>query len=215
MRRKDRGSSSLVRVVETVHLEVLCSTLADLSVSDVNSLYLRVSESIWRASHTLCTSSQIMIRDRPTNLMCCWHLHRGKRRELVYGTARLADGVTGVLASVDVAIGLCTMWRALVEQSSTPQMIGCPSRFRCLARFEHRTGRLLQQNACLPASELSRTALAIVGLVQKGQSRFAWSGQPVGGVTSSQPSLRKSAWQPGYTLMQWNAVDTVCQYGAE
>jgi hypothetical protein len=70
-------------------LERLCSILADLSVSDVKWPYLRVSESfLARVSqtHTLRTSSQIMIGDRLTDLMCCWHLHRGKRRELEYGT---------------------------------------------------------------------------------------------------------------------------------
>jgi hypothetical protein len=169
MRRKDRGSSSLVRVGGKGTLERLCSTLADLSVSDVKSPYLRVSESIWRASHTLCTSSQIMIRDRLTNLMCCWHLHRGKRGELVYGTARLADGVAGVLASVDVAIGLCTMWRALVEQTSTPQMIGCPQ------GSDAQQGLNIGLDGYCSKMLASRTALAIVGLAQKGQSRFAWS----------------------------------------
>ena len=122
-----------------------------VSVSDVKSPYLRVSESFWRASHTLRTSSQIMIRDRPTNLMCCWHLHRGKRRELEYGTARLANSITGVLASVDVAIGLCTMWRAMVEHAPDDRM---PSRFKLQrpSKVEHRTGRrvLLQQMLAFP-----------------------------------------------------------------
>jgi hypothetical protein len=146
-----------------------------------------------------------MIRDRPTNR---WHLHRGKRRELEYDdTARLADSVTGVLASVDVAIGLCTMWRAMVEHAPDDRM---PSRFPGPARLNIGLELLLRQMLAFPqASQAGH-----VGLAQHGQSRFAWS--PASGRSHFlQPSLRKSAWQPGYTLMQWNAVGTVCQSGAE
>jgi hypothetical protein len=118
----------------------------------VKSPYLRVvSESLWRASHTLRTSSQTTIRDRPTNLMCCWHLHRGKRRELEYGTARLANSITGVLASVDVAIGLCTMWRAL-DRMRCPQ----GSNFKGPARLNIGLDGECYCSKCLPSRKRAK-----------------------------------------------------------
>jgi len=150
-----------------------------VSVSDVKSPYLRVSESFWRASHTLRTSSQIMIRDRPTNLMCCWHLHRGKRREF-----RVRYPVPpGWLTVLREAWPRSTLQLGYVRcgarWSSTPQMIGCPQGSKAQQGDCYCCSKCLNPFPSLPFPSRKRAKpdSTVINLALPGH-------QPVGGAIS-------------------------------